>query len=150
MKTHDSVTFGKYLVSLANSRQRPLNMTKLQKLVFIIYGHLLAENDHHIVNEHPQAWPFGPVFPRIHKKVDYTKVTPIDDASFNEIQGDEGLPQLLEAIIDKYTAYTATQLSSWSHMDGSPWDRTTKLSDFKWSREIPDEFIVEYFSKKSI
>ncbi|HMI65510.1 MAG TPA: hypothetical protein VK517_05715 [Cyclobacteriaceae bacterium] len=39
MKTYDSLLLGKYLVSLANSKLKPLNMTKLQKLMFIIYGY---------------------------------------------------------------------------------------------------------------
>lgn len=150
MNTHDSITFGKYLVSIAISRQKPLNMTKLQKLIFIIYGFFLTEQQHHIINEYPQAWPYGPVFPKIHKGVDYTNVVDLNSSSFDKIKGDPGLTDLVEKVVETYTKYTATQLSNWSHMEGSPWHRTTKMAGFKWSTEIPDNYIIEYFSTKSL
>lgn len=149
MKTYDSVVFGNYLVSLAASRGKILNMTKLQKIMFIIYGYYLTK-EHKIISENPQAWPFGPVFPRIHKKVDYTKLVDLDDPSFDEIKEDVELVSLVERIIDAYAIYSATQLSNWSHMKGSPWDKTKNLDDFKWSKEIPDQYISEYFAETQI
>ena len=149
MKTHESTVLGRYLVSLANDKRMPLNMTKLQKLLFIIYGYYLTKQ-RRIVNEHPQAWPFGPVFPRVHKNVDYTKVTLLDDPDFNEINNDPELKNQLEEIIVRYAPYSATQLSNWSHMEGSPWDKTTNLTGFKWGKEIPDVFICEYFLEKRV
>jgi uncharacterized phage-associated protein len=150
MKSHDSIILGRYLVSLAVSKQKPLNMTKLQKLMFILYGYYLAQKGHHIIDEHPQAWPFGPVFPRVHKGVDYTTVTPLTDACFNDIREDADLLKNLDSVIEAYVKYSATQLSNWSHMEGSPWDRTTQLPGFKWSREIPDDYIKDYFSRKKV
>jgi uncharacterized phage-associated protein len=146
MKTYDSPLLGKYLVSLANSKLKPLNMTKLQKLMFIIYGYYLSKG-HRIVSEYPQAWPFGPVFPMIHKRVDYTQVTPLDDPIFDEIRADKELVGFLARVVDLYTTFSATQLSNWSHMDGSPWEKTTRTEGFKWSKEIPDEFIANHFSQ---
>lgn len=44
-------------------------MTKIHKLLYISYGIFLARENKRLTNEHPQAWPFGPVFPRVHNKV---------------------------------------------------------------------------------
>jgi len=43
MKTYDSPLLGKYLVPLANSKLKPLNMTKLQMHMFLIYGYYLGQ-----------------------------------------------------------------------------------------------------------
>jgi uncharacterized phage-associated protein len=150
MKTYDSVLLARYLVALAYSKGIVLNMTKLQKLLFILYGYYQATHNHRIITEHPQAWPYGPVFPRVHKFVDVTKPSALDNLEFSEIVQDDLLNQTLNTIISKYSVYNASQLSGWSHMTGSPWERTTQTKDFKWSKEIPDEYISEYFSAKSI
>lgn len=150
MKTYDSVLLARYLVALAHGKGVVLNMTKLQKLLFILYGYYQATYGHRIATEHAQAWPYGPVFPKVHKQVDVTKPEPLNNPAFAQLAADTLLNQVLNQVIDKYSVYNASQLSGWSHMSGSPWERTTQTKDFKWSREIPDEFITEYFSSKSI
>lgn len=116
----------------------------------MLYGYYKAVRNHQITGERPQAWPFGPVFARVHRSVDYTVPLPLSDPCFVELEADADLKITLNSIIDKYAKYTASQLSGWSHMQGSPWERTTQSKDFKWSREIPDDYISEYFSSKAI
>lgn len=126
-------------------------MTKLQKLLYIVYGYYLSNKEgHRIIDEHPQAWPYGPVFPKVHRKVDYTKVTPLDDPMFDELNKDEELKNILNKVVDIYAQYSATQLSGWSHMDGGPWKKTTVEDGFKWSGEISDDYIKEYFKGKKV
>jgi uncharacterized phage-associated protein len=146
MKTYDSTLLARYLVSFAYNKKLPLNVTKLQKLLYIIYGFYLAEHGHLIVNESPKIWPFGPVFPRVHKEVDATQILDLDDAQFEPINADLKLIEVLHAIVDKYAKFSATQLSNWSHMAGSPWDKTVKDSGSQWNTVIPDEYITRYFS----
>jgi uncharacterized phage-associated protein len=146
MKTHDSILLARYLVSFAYNKKLPLNVTKLQKLLYIIYGFYLAEHGHLILNESPKIWPFGPVFPRVHQEVDSTQVFELNDPQFESINTDQKLKAVLEAVVDKYAKFSATQLSNWSHMEGSPWDKTVKASGSKWNTVIPDEYISTYFS----
>lgn len=56
------VTYDKYKVWL--------NKTQLQKFMYISYGVYLAITENRIFDDDtPKAWPFGPVFPRINKKI---------------------------------------------------------------------------------
>jgi uncharacterized phage-associated protein len=151
MKTYDSILIAKYLLSFASSKQINLNVTKVQKLLYIIYGYYLAEfNGHRIIEERPKAWPFGPVFPRAQKKVDYSKITPINSKEFEEIEEDSKLVDIIIRVIDKYAKYSASRLSEWSHAVNGPWDRTTQQDNFKWNTDIPDEYISAYFKSISV
>lgn len=146
MRTYDSTLLAKFLLSVAHSKYQALNMTKLQKLMYIVYGYYLSTFQHKIINEQPQAWPFGPVFARVHKNVDYTQILRLDDPELVGISQDSELKRVLEKVVENYAGITASQLSNWSHLDGSPWKKTTEQKNFKWSREIPDELISDYFS----
>ncbi|WP_109831388.1 Panacea domain-containing protein [Reichenbachiella versicolor] len=144
----DSVTIAEYMLSLAYEKRIVLNMTKIQKLLYLVYGKFMAESGKQISKESPKAWPYGPVFPRVHKKVKLDNVKTLDDPYFAEISQDKDLNQAIIGVIDRYSKFSATQLSDWSHSKGGPWDRTTKKEGFKWGvTEIPNEYIREYFTK---
>ncbi len=123
-----------------------LNITKVQKLLFIAYGYCLAKHNRVILDERPKAWPYGPVFPKTRNKVDFSKVPTLDDIEFSEISQDDIVKEVFNMAIDKYSEYSASKLTSWSHMPGGPWDMTTKSEGFDWNNPIPDEYIKEYFS----
>jgi uncharacterized phage-associated protein len=144
-KTYDSVLAAKYLLALAAKKGHSLNVTKVQKLLFIAYGYFLAKYGHAFLKEKPKAWPYGPVFPRTRKKVDYSIIYRTEDQEFTEIAADLEVTQLFEHLIDTYAKYTANQLSEWSHMVGSPWDKTRQQKGFDWNAEIPDNVIENYF-----
>lgn len=150
MRNYDSVTVANYLLALAYKKGVVLNVTKVQKLLFIAYGYFLAQYNQHLFNEAPKAWPYGPVFPKTRKQVDYSKIIDVDDAALQEIAADAEVTEALNRIIDKYSKFSATQLSEWSHMPGSPWDKATKEASFTWDYPIPDEYIKEYFSRIEI
>lgn len=115
-----------------------LNMTQTQKLLYIAYGIELARKKMRLTDEHPQAWPFGPVFPRVHSKVDFLTTPP----NPNGISGE--IVSLLRDVVKAFGRTSATKLSEWSHSKDSPWDKTPKD---KWGRPISDNDIFEYFSK---
>lgn len=53
-----------YILNYGNSHEHPLNKTQAQKLLYCCYGAILAQFDERLTDEHPKAWPYGPVFPR--------------------------------------------------------------------------------------
>ena len=150
MTTYDSTVVAKYLLALAYKKGIVLNVTKVQKLLFIAYGYFLAQHNQLLLNEKPKAWPFGPVFPKTRKEVDYGKIIEASDDSLKEVAADPMVTEVLNKIIDNYSKFSATQLSDWSHMPGSPWDKTTKATSFTWNQPIPDKYIKEYFSQIEI
>lgn len=147
MQTHDSVIVAKYLLSLAYEKRIALNVTKVQKLLFILYGFSLAKFGVAPIDEHPKAWPFGPVFPRTRKKADYGNILLPTDPCFTTVKNDKDLVELADYVVSNFSQYTASQLSEWSHMEDSPWHTTTKIPGFDWNAIIDDELIKSYFLK---
>lgn len=149
-KPYDSVLVANCLLALANEKGIILNTTKVQKLLYMAYGFLLADKDRIIIDEQPKAWPFGPVFPKTRKKANFFKIQKISDSEFSEIREDSELTDCLNKIIDKFSGYTATQLSNWSHDPKGPWQKTVDIECFEWNTPISNDYIKEYFKEFSI
>lgn len=149
-KTHSSVLSAKLMLALANEMGYALNVTKVQKLMYIVYGYFLAKEDIVIFDESPKAWPFGPVFPKTRKKVNFGKVYDKSNPEFQEIVKDENLVNIMTSIVEKYAKYSATTLSDWSHAEGGPWYKTTKEEGFNWNMPIKNDYIKEYFSEINV
>lgn len=139
----NSVDLAKYIASYANAKSVGINMTKLQKLLYITYGVYLAVKEKRLTNEHPQAWPYGPVFPTTRNKLlryDLEEITGYDDESITD-----EVKSCIDLVFRSYGAYNASFLSAWSHKPDSPWDKTVNQKGFKWGNTIPDELILPYF-----
>lgn len=144
---YNSVTIASYIVAYANEHKFGINMTKLQKLLYITYGVYMAVKDARLTNEHPQAWPYGPVFPTTRNKLlkrDFSTIQ-ISNGEFEEINKDAEIQSLIKLVFDTYGTWTGTSLSIWSHKPNSPWDRAVNRSGFKWGDQISDDDICEYF-----
>lgn len=148
--TYDSVLATEYMLAKALNKQITLNVTKSQKLLFIIYGYFLSEHNHEIFTEKPKAWPYGPVFPRSQKKVDYSKWYLLESFDKDPISKDVIFNTVLDEILERYSGFSASQLSEWSHMEGSPWYITTKLPNFTWNIEIDNNLISNYFKSVNV
>lgn len=147
VKEYNSVLFAKYIIAWANDKGIPINMTKTQKLLYISYGVWLAVIGTRLLNEHPQAWPYGPVFPTTRNRllrVDFYDID-INNEDFSQIKNDEQVSSLLRLVFKTFGSWTAGQLTAWSHADGSPWERTTESDGFKWGDPISDNDIQKYF-----
>lgn len=147
---YDSVLVANYFLALANEKGVILNTTKVQKLLYMAYGFLLAYKNRIIMDEQPKAWPYGPVFPKTRKKANYSKIQKTTDSEFSEIKEDSDLTDCLNKIIDKFSGYTATQLSNWSHDPEGPWQKTVDADSFDWNVPIPANYIEDYFKKFTI
>ena len=145
---YDSTTMAKYIVATANERGTPINITKTQKLLYIAYGVFLAVKGERLTDEHPKAWPYGPVFPRTRNKLLRQDLYSINfnDKNLIGLKGDEEIKSLVGLVFDSFGEWTASQLTEWSHRDGTPWQRTVSSKAFDWGDTIPDEYIKPYFA----
>lgn len=144
---YNSVTLAKYIVAVANEKRLSINITKVQKLLYIAYGIFLAVKESRLTNERPQAWPYGPVFPTTRNKllrVDLKTITKESD-DFSDIKNDEEINSLMDLVFDTFGDWTASQLTEWSHADGTPWQKISDSDGFVWGDVIPDAYIMEYF-----
>lgn len=146
---YDSVVVAFFIVAWANMNKFSINLTKTQKLLYIAYGANLVVGKNRLCQEHPQAWPYGPVFPTTRNrllKTDIANIT-MSNPILAEVKEDEYLKSLIQFVFDGFGDKTAGQLTAWSHRPNSAWDETTHLPNFKWGNEIPDAYIYEYFAK---
>lgn len=145
---YNSVAVAFFIVAWANEHRVSINLTKTQKLLYIAYGANLILGNNRLCNEHPQAWPYGPVFPTTRNKLLKTELSHVtmDSPQLAEVKGDTYLESLMQFVFSGFGNKTAGQLTAWSHSPNSPWDETTHLSGFKWGMEIPDAYIYNYFS----
>lgn len=147
MYRYNSVDVARYIAASANERRITINITKIQKLLYIAYGVFLAVKECRLTNEHPQAWPYGPVFPTTRNKLlkaDLYSISKADDG-LQELRTDEDMNALMELVFRDFGTWSAAQLTDWSHGDDTPWQRTTSLNNFRWGDQIPDDYIREYF-----
>ncbi len=139
---YDSVAVGYALRYIADKHGFKLNMTQLNKLLYIAYGVLLIIEKERLTKEHPAAWPYGPVFPRMTNKVDLNSKISSDE--FDELP--PLIQELLDVVAANYGSIPANRLSAWSHEEGSPWSITvSKSPDDKWNQKISDDDIYLYF-----
>ena len=80
----DSIKVANAIRYSAQQQGFNVNMTQIHKLLYITYGILLVQQKARLTEEHPSAWPYGPVFPRVHKNVKL--VDNITNEAYNEIK----------------------------------------------------------------
>jgi len=143
----NSVAVARYVVAYARKNGYSINMTKLQKLLYILYGTYLAISGKRLVNERPQAWPYGPVFPITRERLLNEDFYSIEYSAeeFSEIKKDDDITSLMNSVFGFFGSWTASRLTQWSHSEGTPWELTTSEPGFKWGKVIPDDRIQAYF-----
>lgn len=134
-----------YILGLCQQKRMSWNVTKAQKLLYCCYGTILAGFGERLTDENPQAWQYGPVFPRTFNGIKNGRVIPGWDNGFSKQCDPDWLP-MIDQTVSFFGRYMASQLSNWSHKSGSPWDRAT-AGGKELQVQIPNEFIREYFSK---
>lgn len=145
-KVYDSELIAKLIRAIGFEDKLDLNVTQVQKLLFIVYGFYLAKLGYRIVNESPKAWPYGPVFPKTRKDEIHSKTYSIKDLE-DEIEQEDII--IIQNIVKVFYKNSAKTLSNWSHNSDSPWSLTVNDlgEDHKWNVPINDDYIVDYFSK---
>lgn len=129
-----------YILYKSQKDERPLNKTQAQKILYCCYGAVLAKYNERLTDEHPKAWPYGPVFPRTINDINKQRLT-VGMAQEIEKQWSSDLKKLIDQTICTFSVYTATQLSRWSHVTGSPWSKADPLAS------LDDREIGLYFEK---
>lgn len=125
-----------------------LNKTQVNKLLFMCYGIYMANKNEPLFDEHPHAWPYGPVFPRVYKHFDDKKMPiAINSEKAKVFKSNELAVRICEWVIRNYAHLSAYNLSVWSHKEGSPWYKTVYNGNdaVKWNDVIDDNLIKDYF-----
>ena len=141
---YDSVAVAKAIRYSAKQNGFNVNMTQINKLLYILYGTILVEKKQRLTTEHPSAWPYGPVFPCVHKRIKLSDE--IDGKDYEEIRAKSPfIADRLDQVVKTFGKIPAGQLSEWSHAEGSPWLSAVHRSNGKWNTPLNDEDIYNYF-----
>lgn len=117
-----------------------ISKTQAQKLLYCCYGIVLAAFDERLTDEHPKAWPGGPLFPRTLSAINRHRLT-TDMAEIFIASCPVDWLKLMDKTIDRFWGYSATALETWSQRKGTPWDKADPLAS------LDDREIQKYFQQ---
>lgn len=143
----DSILFAKYLNTKARNQRIEMSITKLMKLMYICYGTYLAVYDERLLNEQPQAWPYGPVFATARQEMTKQEnwIETCDDLKVEDPMTTNKINGIINVVLNTFGKWSAAQLSAWTHQSGSPWEMT--LRNYLYGTPISDQNIKSYFDK---
>lgn len=127
-----------------------LNRTQINKILFFVYGKYLAETGTVLFDDdEPRAWPFGPVFPKVNKRIDVNDI-PRGFSNEKNILYKSNMKALgiVRNSVDLLYNKSAYELTKWSHRPDSPWYETLfpiGQERLPWNTEIKRELIESYF-----
>ena len=160
-------------LDLAEQAGRSLTAMQLQKLVFFAHGWHLALTGEPLVDEHPEAWQYGPVFPNLYhmfkefgsgaikrrahgydagpnaKKgvFSFRLTTPSMDDVLDGHQR-EFAKSVVRRVWEVYGSWSGVQLSHLTHTPNGPWEVTWQANIGRKNSDIPDDLIKQYFLSK--
>ena len=152
--SYNSVEFSKYVISRLDEFKKEdvkyeYDVTKINKLLYILYGFYWPNRHLRLLDEQPKLWPYGPVFPKVYKNIKQNGFE-----SDYRCSVDENDMELFDKILRNFGTFKASVLSDWSHERNSPWDQArmreiNKYGESRWSETLNDVDIQIYFSHLS-
>ncbi len=138
---------------LEKAWESEISLTKMQliKIVYFVHGWSLAFFGNPLVEDRPQAWKLGPVYPRLYKTLaGYTS----ESVNRKIIHKDTDAPyatgllpnnheQLIDDVTNGYGKLHAFVLSEHTHEKGTPWDIAMKSKGIY--SEIDDATLTKHF-----
>ena len=143
----DSVEMINSISHVARRVGQPMTSSRAQIILYCIYGSHLAHTGSRLDIEHPQAWKYGPVFPRAYKK------GTLDDGnacaeSFEVLN--EKSPEVASLLSCKTSAMLTTpmvDLNACHKGKSSPYGKTISKNPDHWGIQIEDGLILDFFSR---
>ncbi len=151
MEPLTSIDYARLIQYVAQRFHRQmLNRTQINKILFTVYGNYYVQTGEVLfTDDTPRAWPYGPVFPIVNKRIDIHDVVNFTQDKINAFVKNNTAQKIVVDAVNKMYNKSAQFLTDWTHRHGSPWYRTIYLPDgthARWNTEIPLEYIKDYFS----
>lgn len=150
----DAVDVAYYMLKIANENSIAMTNLKLQKLVYIAHGYMLAINGEPLIHEAPQAWKYGPVIHSVYRQFSThgSEKISIDVENLKQlknIQLNTDEENIIKEVIKAYGDDTAIDLVNLTHERETPWDIIWNKQNGKEQlfSEIPDNIIKSHFQK---
>ena len=139
-------------IELSKQDNIPVTNMKLQKLVYIVQGFSLVLLRKPLFTDDIRALKWGPVIMSLYNKVKHFGNQPIDKIiplSDEELTIDINDRQSVETVLikfvwERYKNYSAAQLSSITHKQGTPWSLVWKDDEYA---VIPNDLIQSHYKE---
>lgn len=145
----DSVTIVDAIGHIARLSGREVTASRAQMILWCVYGSWLATHGARLDIEHPQAWRYGPVFPRAYRQSHLQDASACRDAY---ARLSESNPDLATLVSSKTLSMLFTTMAD---LDGahvrrpdSPYARVMGRSPGAWGTRIPDEYTASFFARR--
>ncbi|MCL2168479.1 MAG: Panacea domain-containing protein [Defluviitaleaceae bacterium] len=143
----NSIDFATYLNREARMRDLYVNVTKLQKWLYICYGLHLALNDGaQLLDEMPTAREYGPFFPNVHNMQKDLKNNLRTLERRISIDDFRQFDDIIDATLRHYGDWTAQSLVDLTHEPGRAWDKTYQDGEGRF-RTMPNDDILADFKE---
>ncbi len=151
------VDIAKYILSV-----KKCTHLQLEKLVYMCYAEYLCATGKRLFEDYIYAFKYGPVVKSVYDE--YKGYKEIDDVSSDRdisietgkmparsriLFAEDGASKIvyIDATLEKYGGYTASELVTFTHVPGGPWDSVNKDELYT---EIPDKIILERHYKECV
>lgn len=141
----DSVEMINSISHIAHQQGLPMTSSRAQLILFCIYGSHLAHTGCRLEIEHPQAWKYGPVFPRAYKRGALNDGSACAQ-SFEVLN--EKSPEVADLLSWKTSSMLTTpmvDLNACHKGKGSPYGKTVSRNPDHWGVQIEDNLIQDFF-----
>lgn len=153
MKSHDARAVANKILEIASSKDIPLTLMQLVKLVHLSNGWWLSFSEGEpLTNSQAETWQYGPVHPHVYHAFKGNGMHPISHRAFDHETGIEFSAsftdkqvKLMEAIVKRYGKIHAFKLSDKMHEPGTPWYITKEQSGMY--KPISNKLIKEHFDE---
>lgn len=144
---YSSVSVANRILELAEREKDTVTPMQLMKLVYLCHGWMLGLYGRHLVRDPIEAWRYGPVIKALYDVIRDYRSNPVNHPvgsdptpSFDDLE-----ENIIQQVYEKYGKFSGIQLSSLTHLEGSPWYET-------WNRKginsvISNDLIEDYFNR---
>lgn len=140
----NSIDVAAFIAKYVANKNQYINLTKLQKLMYCVYGAVLAFTGDHICKEHPKAWEHGPVFCKLYdyakKHCELIEALLHHDEHVDSMISDDQI-KLIDNVLEIFSEYNAGTLVNWSCHPNGPWRACVKNGKVS-HKELSDELII--------
>lgn len=151
---HSALLVADYLIAHSQGTLTPLHVIKL---TYMSHGYTLAIRKKPLISDRVEAWPYGPVIPRVYdyvkefgkepvKWLPYCATGVFDNEKIEDrkqfLKTALGKHDILDKVLEKFGVLTAYDLTRLTHTEGSPWDQCYKKGRHE---VIPTEVTQKYY-----
>ena len=144
--SHDARAVANAMIMKGVEDGKPLTPLQIIKLTYLCQAWMLAMYGRPIFRQKVKAWQHGPVISQVYHSVKHYGKNPVHTtlnvkpAIFSQKER-----HIIDEVYRVYGNFSGLQLSSLTHVDGSPWDQVTREYSFRNNQEISHSLMEQYY-----